>query len=631
MNFSFKNLSIKVWIVSNVTLLLLLMLGISLYAMVSLTNIGRNIQGLTTQSIPIIKNVADIKLHQLEQKINFEHALNSAQNLIKKTSSKEAFEKSVTHFNQSTSLIDLDISKTKLLLKQLTQKAFRESKIKDFSQTGYSLQLISKNHKIYAEKINQVLTLFSENKVQKTVFLLAQAADIQRKIDTDLTMLTRHLNEAIYTETLAAENHEHTALLTLAILVILAILSALALTYMALIHIITPLNRIQQTVHAVTLGNLSVRTAMDSTNEFGQVALSLDNLLNDRLDALATAEKSSSTLNTSIIGLLHTVAALSQKDLTVQAVVTEDVAGTVADALNQLTTEMASVLHNVDNISGKVSTTSNIVKSQSDLVSQLAVKERQIVDATSDTLKRTTVSMQDVASLTERSNRTAELAIASTDKAFSTVANTVQGINDTRDTIRETEKRIKRLGERSQEINSAVNLINTIAERTHILALNASMQAASAGEAGRGFAVVADEVQRLAESSRDATAQIATLVKNIQVETSETVKTMNDTITQVVAGSRLAQQAGTEMQATQVNTSKLVAQVQEIAEKTLAQVSEVKILEESIAKIRYSTVESAEQLNKQSTQTSNLVGFSDLLVEAVHVFTLPKKASSEVI
>ena len=113
-----------------------------------------------------------------------------------------------------------------------------------------------------------------------------------------------------------------------------------------------------------------------------------------------------------------------------------------------------------------------------------------------------------------------------------------------REIIRETEKRIKRLGERSQEITGAVNLINTIAERTHILALNARMHAASAGEAGRGFAVVADEVQRLAESSRAATSDIASMVNAIRVETVDTVDTMNRVIVQVAEGTRLAQEAG---------------------------------------------------------------------------------------
>jgi len=269
-----------------------------------------------------------------------------------------------------------------------------------------------------------------------------------------------------------------------------------------------------------------------------------------------------------------------------------------------------------------------MVQTQSNLVIEMAEKERQVVDSASKTLQITNQNLKEVAALTEQSNETAEKAIKSTEKAYITVNETMEGINDTRDTIRETEKRIKRLGERSQEISSAVNLINTIAERTHILALNASMYAASAGEAGRGFAVVADEVQRLAESSRDATGQIATLVKNIQVETSETVNTMNETITQVVAGSRLAQQAGEEMRDTQENTSKLVSQVQEIAQKIITQVADIKNLEDGIDQIRQSTIETGKQLSEQSTQTDSLVEYSKSLTEAVNVFKLPESKAA---
>ena len=138
-------------------------------------------------------------------------------------------------------------------------------------------------------------------------------------------------------------------------------------------------------------------------------------------------------------------------------------------------------------------------------------------------------------------------------------------MNAIRETISEMEKRIKRLGERSQEISQIVNLINTISERTHVLSLNAAMQAAMAGEAGRGFAVVAEEVQRLAENSRQATGQIANLVQNIQVETNDTIATVNKTIEQVVKESDLAHNAGERMRETHEATARLVRLVATIA------------------------------------------------------------------
>ena len=207
--------------------------------------------------------------------------------------------------------------------------------------------------------------------------------------------------------------------------------------------------------------------------------------------------------------------------------------------------------------------------------------------------------------------------------ALSSVNNTVSGINSTRDVIRETEKRIKRLGERSQEISGAVNLINVIAERTHILALNASMHAASAGEAGRGFAVVADEVQRLAENSRQATQQIAALVNNIQVETSDTVNTMNDAITQIVEGSRLAEQAGQQMQLTQQTTSDLVASVKQIATSSSEQAKAGQELLERAETLKRSSEQASDRLHEQSGHTNSLVEYAKQLLATVRVFKLP--------
>jgi methyl-accepting chemotaxis protein len=195
-----------------------------------------------------------------------------------------------------------------------------------------------------------------------------------------------------------------------------------------------------------------------------------------------------------------------------------------------------------------------------------------------------------------------------------------------RETISETEKRIKRLGERSQEISGIVNLINTISERTHVLALNASMQAAVAGEAGRGFAVVAEEVQRLAESSRNATQQISTLVNNIQLETNETISTVNRTIGQVVQGSEFAQKAGEQMRITQAITGELVEQVRRITEASNEQKGMSAKLLLSVQHLGESNERTAEQIDTQSQETQTLLNSAQQLVESVKVFTLPKLA-----
>ncbi|MBS1247592.1 MAG: methyl-accepting chemotaxis sensory transducer, partial [Proteobacteria bacterium] len=314
---------------------------------------------------------------------------------------------------------------------------------------------------------------------------------------------------------------------------------------------------------------------------------------------------------------------LSQRDLTVKVPVTEDMTGPVADALNLLTSETASVLQGVTRISEQVATASDKVKSQSDAVIAVADVERQAVEQTATDLTAAAETMRQIAQLAQTCNATAETAIKTTQTALQTVTSTVNGINTTRDTIRETEKRIKRLGERSQEISGVVNLINTIAERTHILALNASMHAASAGEAGRGFAVVAGEVQRLAENAREATSQIATLVSNIQIETADTVNAMNAAISQVVDGSRLAEQAGDQMKRTQETTTELVVAVQQIASRSQEQARVSNELLDRAQQIQQSTRQTSQQLQEQTVQTTNLVEYARSLLNAVRVFRLP--------
>jgi methyl-accepting chemotaxis protein len=234
--------------------------------------------------------------------------------------------------------------------------------------------------------------------------------------------------------------------------------------------------------------------------------------------------------------------------------------------------------------------------------------------------------MSDISTEAQQVNNQAGSALKNTETALLTVNQTIQGINAIRETISETEKRIKRLGERSQEITGVVNLINSIAERTHILALNASMHAASAGEAGRGFAVVADEVQRLAENAREATTEIGTLVSNIKAETADTVTAMNNAITQVAQGTQMAEQAGLAMKNTQKSTEELVHSVEHIAVSSLEQSRATTELVERANEIVKGTRQTDKYLKIQNVSTAQLADYSSQLVATVSVFKLPESS-----
>ncbi|MDO9212834.1 MAG: methyl-accepting chemotaxis protein [Methylococcales bacterium] len=404
---------------------------------------------------------------------------------------------------------------------------------------------------------------------------------------------------------------------------LLLVLIGSLVTFYIIRSITRPVSQLVDVMQKLAAGDNDIRVNPQTFDELGLMGRQFDMMVDQRELVNANIQKENETLNTSIINLLQAVAKLSQKDLTVKVPVSEDVTGLIADALNVLADETSKVLNRVVQLAGNVANVSQQVKTQSDSVILVAQEEKREVEQSNIELNNASAAMLGVAQLAVSCNEAAEKAIKNTDKAQESVLDTVQGITTIRDTIRETEKRIKRLGERSQEIGGVVNLINNIAERTHILALNASMHAASAGEAGRGFAVVANEVQRLAENSREATSKIAALVNNIQVETADTVITMNEAIGQVVKGTDLAQQAGDEMRATRETTAELVQLVQRIAADANAQVLTTQRLQERAVEITKSSEETFDKLQAQGLQTEQLVGLSNDLVESVGVFTLP--------
>ncbi|MGE3537010.1 MAG: methyl-accepting chemotaxis protein [Candidatus Tectimicrobiota bacterium] len=402
--------------------------------------------------------------------------------------------------------------------------------------------------------------------------------------------------------------------------VLLLTLVAASLAYVVARGIAVSARQLSEAVSQFAQGDDQARVRLDTQDELGQLSAAFNTMIDERVGAL---QRENDQLNVSVIELLQAVAKIAQKDLTQRVPVAEDVTGPVADALNLLTDETAEVLVEVTRIAENVAMASRRVQAQSDAVITLADDERLQVADTAEQLAAAAEAMNDIAALAQTCNMSAETAITRTQTALETVTNTVEGINTIRDTIRETEKRIKRLGERSQEIGGAVNLINSIAERTHILALNASMHAASAGEAGRGFAVVAEEVQRLAENARQSTEQIAQLVNNIQTETMDTVSTMNTVISQVVDGSRLAGQAGEQMRQTQQSTAELVASVRQIAAGAQTQARVSNTLRDRASTIVESTRKTSEQLAAQGSQTSSLLDYASRLVRAVRVFKLP--------
>jgi methyl-accepting chemotaxis protein len=234
-----------------------------------------------------------------------------------------------------------------------------------------------------------------------------------------------------------------------------------------------------------------------------------------------------------------------------------------------------------------------------------------------------------IANTAAKTNIMANKTTISTQKAHESVSDTLTGMSVIRETVQETGKRIKQLGERSQEISHVIKIINTIAERTTVLALNASMQATAAGDAGRGFSVIAEEIQRLAESSRESTGQISTLVRNIQQETNTTIATMDRTIEQVVDGSIKAEDAATQMKEVLATTTELVQAVDHIAKTSREQVGITEILKHKAESILKSTQSTGKELLSLTSLSRNMSEYAQRLVQSVGVFKLSNKAENQ--
>jgi len=408
--------------------------------------------------------------------------------------------------------------------------------------------------------------------------------------------------------------------LSIGLLLIAGILAALRFVR----TLSNPITELDTTIREINSGQLNARVKVESQDELGDLGNAINQLMDEKVSSLAEAEADNEKLNNNIITMLRSLQRVTDKDFTVSIPVTDDIMGTVASSLNTLTEETSSVLKEVTNISGQVLDVSNEVDNYSEEVVKLSSIERDKIDAMVNELDSSTKNMLSIADEAKTANQIAAETIVNTKEALASVSNSTAGINSIRETIFETEKRIKRLGERSQEISSIVSLINNIAERTHILALNASMHAASAGEAGRGFAVVADEVQRLAENAKQSTEEITALVNNIKTETLDAVTAMNNVITQVATGPKLAEEAGQAMAKTEQTTNQLVGLVEKISSGAITQAETSVGIREQANNVRIQAEETERSLTAQKESTAKLKQYSVALNESVNVFTLPE-------
>jgi twitching motility protein PilJ len=329
-----------------------------------------------------------------------------------------------------------------------------------------------------------------------------------------------------------------------------------------------------------------------------------------------------------ILRLLDELADLADGDLTTTATVTEDFTGAIADSINFTIDQLRILVSSINDTSMQVARAAEEAQSTSLHLAEAAEHQAQEIAGASAAVNEMAVTIDQVSTNAAESTQVAERSVQIANRGAEVVQNTIHGMDTIREQIQDTAKRIKRLGESSQEIGDIVSLINDIADQTNILALNAAIQASMAGDAGRGFAVVADEVQRLAERSSAATKQIEALVKTIQSDTNEAVISMEQTTAEVVRGARLAQDAGMALEEIEKVSQELAELIQNISNAARQQASSAAHISNTMNVIQEITSQTAAGTTATAKSIGNLSDMATDLRNSVAGFKLPEEITN---
>src|SRR6266700_2160641 len=377
-----------------------------------------------------------------------------------------------------------------------------------------------------------------------------------------------------------------------------------------------------------TGGDRTVRASVSGDDEFAMLSMSLNSLLDNQgtsqgATPLGTSSSDAAALQAQIEKLLQEVSAVGDGDLRVQAEVTPDTLGVLADSFNYMIEELAKVVGRVQSTAVQVTNATRRIIDRSNELTQASETQVAQISQTTEAVEALAIFIQNVARNAQLSAEAAQEALRNANSGQRSVRQTIEGMVLIRDNVQETAKKIKRLGERSNEIGEIVRIIEDIADQTNLLALNAAIQSAMAGEHGRGFAVVADEIRLLAERSTESTKRIDTLVKSIQGDTYEAVVAMEDSTQEVVKGSQLADEAGRSLNSIYTAVERQAQMIESIARAANEQTTVSEAVAVAMGQISEITRQTNIGTQEAAGSVSYLAELSEQLRASVSTFRLP--------
>jgi twitching motility protein PilJ len=384
---------------------------------------------------------------------------------------------------------------------------------------------------------------------------------------------------------------------------------------------------LQSQFESVIRGDMTPKASIYSEDEFGRLAASFNQMIqsivsntNEAQRKAAEQEQAKEDLQRQVIRLLDDVEGAARGDLTVQAEVTADVLGAVADSFNLTIQNLREIVNQVKIAARQVNESSRENEAFARSLSSDALRQAEELSVTLNSVQMMTESIQRVAESAREADQVAKLASETAIKGGEAVERTVAGILDIRETVAETTRKVKRLGESSQEISKIVGLISQIASRTNLLALNASIEAARAGDAGRGFAIVADEVRQLADRAAKASKEIEQIVLQIQSETSNVQQAMEVGTQQVIDGTKRAEQARQSLTDIIQVSHRIETLVLSITEDTVKQTETSRTVSQVMQSVELTAQETSQESQRVSASLQNLVGVARSLQDSVERF-----------